>query len=303
MNEYRDQMANMQDAWDAAAEGEAFDSIPPGLYTCRLVSAELGTNSNEGLQVVVQFAVCEGEHVNETITDWQQLSTEQGPRFFRLFVETMGFEFPSKPDEVENLCAQMSQAKPGCTVKVTKQKDSNYNRIRVTGRVSDDQLPDIVGVGDDIPYEAPSTAATEEPNPDVPEQSDQRADLDAFCLANEIEVNDAMSDADVIKEICAFDYPNVEEFTPQELALLRTIGALPAEEEKPKSKAKAKKKQPKTPEFDWDAALVDLARQNDIKVGRRTVAEIVKEMANDYDWSDTKDEDDLKVLRHFNIIK
>lgn len=298
MSEYAKQLDAMTEAWNDAAEGPVFAAIPPGSYTCRLMSAELGRNANEGLQVVIQFMICDGELANQPITDWQQLdASEMGPRFFRGFVETMGFEFPASPSDIENLCAQMSQAKPGCIVRVTKQKDSDYNRVRVTQRVPDSELPDLVE--DDIQYESPA-ASSESTTESTPTQSDQRADLDSFCLANEIEVNDGMSDTDVIKQICGYEYSKPEELTPQERALLVDIGAITLPDEKPKKKAAKKKTEP---ERDWDTDLKKIAKHTGLTVGRRSVPDLVNEMIGEYDWSEVDDEDDLVVLRHFNIVK
>ncbi len=308
MSEYTKQLEAMDEVWAEASEGPAFVSIPPGSYTCRLMSAELGKNANEGLQVVVQYLICEGEHANQTITDWQQLdASEVSPRFFRGFVETMGFEFPSKPSGVEELCAQMSQAKPGCIVRVSKQKNSDYNRIRVTQRVPDSELPDIVEE-DEIPYESTGTAKTAgtTESADAPDgaQSDHRADMDAFCLSTEIDVNDSMSDEEVAKEICAYDYPDLSQLTPQECTLLVGLGAIidaRAPDETPKKKAP--KKKTAEPRRDWDGDLKKIAKHTGLTIGRRPVPDLVNEMIGEYDWSEVDDEDDLVVLKHFNIVK
>lgn len=224
---FQDRLEKMNSDWGTRKDA-AVGGVTPGTYNTRLQSAELGQNSKEALQVVVEYLVMEGEQAGNVARDYMQLETDKGPGFFRRWCETLGFECPNDSREIENTLAEIVAAAPGVRIKITPRKDSDFTNIRVLKRLDDDDIPAVPvdpsadHGNDDDAYDPDATTATVE---DISGGSSDptRVDLEKleiFCTAYGLTDVD---ESNAKQKLSAFGW-NVTGVTADEADLLHSLG-------------------------------------------------------------------------------
>ena len=149
-NPYSNRLAAMQKEWGSREEPS---KVEDGEYLMRLQSAELTESQSSGKLMIKRVHVIQdGEFRGETITDYMQLETEKGPFFVAKWIEQMGEEIPAQAQELANVVAKISRAKPAYTAEIKTSKDFKNVRIK--------ELVTIEGEAAEPEEDAPAAPAT-----------------------------------------------------------------------------------------------------------------------------------------------
>jgi hypothetical protein len=129
MGDFANRLAAMNQSW--SERGKSGASVPPGIYTMLLQSAELGeSQSSNKLQIHREHLILEGEYQGQVIHDYLQLETEMGPRFVSRWIELMGFTPPDDPQQLEDVVAAIAAAAPTYQAQVKVSGDFTNVNIR-----------------------------------------------------------------------------------------------------------------------------------------------------------------------------
>ena len=127
-------LSGMDDAWDKGGQEEP--KIPPGIYRMQLLSARLQVSGNGNLMIRRGWSIIEGEYDCETVYDNCMVSTPQGPRFTRMWIEQMGSTSPGKPSELGAVVDEIVERAPVISGKVTH-SESGFTNVRVEKLLED----------------------------------------------------------------------------------------------------------------------------------------------------------------------
>jgi hypothetical protein len=127
-NPFTNRLAAMNKEWQRREEPS---KVTDGEYLMRLQSADLQESQSSGkLQIKRVHVIQDGEFRGETITDYMQLETEKGPFFVAKWIEQMGEEVPAQAQDLANIVAKISRAKPAYTAEIKSSKDFKNVRIK-----------------------------------------------------------------------------------------------------------------------------------------------------------------------------
>jgi len=206
----------------------------------QLQNAELVESQTSGrLQIHREHLVLEGESQGEVVHDYMQLETDKGPFFIGMWLSRMGVEVPEEAEKLEEVLADLVQQAPMYTAKITI-SDGGFTNVRVLKKL-ESQMPEA------------EAEAEAEPEAEEESSDEVTTKLLAFAQAQDLEVEENASAADLITAITAWDWAAAE-LTKDEIELLKSIEAsIVYPEKKP-----APKVQPKPvlkPAVKWQAVL------------------------------------------------
>jgi len=135
--EYEDRLGAMHD-FDKRSEPKP--PVPDGSYEMQITGCSLEESQNSGrLQICRSFLIISGPENTETVKDYMQLETEQGPRFIKDFFEAMGYPAFKGAKEVGAICDHIELNNPTVLagVKTNKQGFTNIRIKRILGEKPD----------------------------------------------------------------------------------------------------------------------------------------------------------------------
>lgn len=255
---FREKLTQLQKQWERSTETAG--KVPPGLYHARLQEASLAESAAGRLQVHREFLILEGEHEGRVLHDYMQLETEQGPTFIRRWIEQMGYNAPSKADELEETIDAINQEAAELQIKVVHSGDFVNVRIQRVLAVTPQPAKPTVSAKAPVAAAAPAPApaqgglfsgktpppvqapvnsqAQAKPTGKVPvkvgkatqakeePEAPELVKLIAFAQGQGLEpaVTEASSYDEVVDVITNYSF-EVSELLPDEVAMLKAIGA------------------------------------------------------------------------------
>ena len=103
------------DGWSKAAESAAkpFENMPAGKYMCTVVGAELCEAGTDGhLQIKWTYRVEEGDHQNENIYEYMDMSEMDRLKWYFIRMNKFGIDAASiGPEKTEELLEELVAAK------------------------------------------------------------------------------------------------------------------------------------------------------------------------------------------------
>lgn len=128
-NEIKDRLKKMDENWKQGKQAMA--SIPDGIYTMQLLSANLRISESSGkLSIMREHTVIEGEYTGEVVRDFMSLETPQGPRFVSQWIEQMGWQSPDDSSDLMDTIEAISNEHPCYTASVKTNGDFQNIRIK-----------------------------------------------------------------------------------------------------------------------------------------------------------------------------
>lgn len=159
---FKKKLSSMAENWDLAKEaGPGFSKFPDGTYKFQLQNAEIVESQSSGkLQVHREHLCIEGEQAGDALHDWLNLEHEVGLQIAMTWIEQMGHEIPDKPEQLEEVIANIAECAPIYTGRV-KNTDDGFTNLRVTKLLEGEAEPIAEEAEEDEGEEAPSYSLEE----------------------------------------------------------------------------------------------------------------------------------------------
>lgn len=127
--EYNERLKKMQETWDSGREQAP--TVPPGLYTMQLQSAEVVASQSSGkLMIRREHLILEGEHENTVVYDYLMIETEKGPFWIARWLESMDGEAPEQATELPAAVEEVAGRAPIYTGKVVV-SNGGFTNVRI----------------------------------------------------------------------------------------------------------------------------------------------------------------------------
>lgn len=97
--------------------------VEEGEYVARLTKAFIKESSQGNLFIRREHTIIDGEYTGVIIYDNMMLETDLGPAFIRRWIDTLGYNQPEEPEELEDFCDAAVKDAPTCHVRVRHSGD------------------------------------------------------------------------------------------------------------------------------------------------------------------------------------
>lgn len=162
--------------WKKARERKPdYDNVlSDGVYTAKLVKAELGESRSKGrLQVAFGAVIASGEYKGEKHNWWSGLETEDNMMYFQRDLARLGKEVPDDPTELEDVLGELEKEKPTIKVKlITKGEYQNTRILKLVGEDEDEE----VGVDEEEAEEPEEEEEEEEKEEESNDEDEEKAE-------------------------------------------------------------------------------------------------------------------------------
>jgi len=242
--EYEDRLGAMTD-WSKKAEPKP--PVPDGGYEMQITGCTIEESQNSGrLQICRNFLIISGPENSESVRDYMQLETEQGPRYVNDFFETLGYPAFRNAKEIGAICDHIELKNPIVVgkVKTNKQGFTNIRVARITGEKPDYKPMfgdnNVAPVPEEVEaqIDPPVTANESQPESDAkvaqPPKAKAKAKsvavtqdaLRAFCATYQIAIRDDWDDEAISKELREYEWSVANDtISPENAELLKAVGA------------------------------------------------------------------------------
>jgi len=237
MSDYSKKLAGMKNAYDDSQN--QYDSmfggakVPAGNYTAKLQSAVIKESQSSGrLMIAREHLLVQGEFTNITIYDNIMLETPMGFTFVRRWIDMMGYEQPERPEDLEDIVAEIAEDAP--MVKIRIKHSGDFVNVSVI------EVLDGEGTAEEESVDTSTEEVTEDAGDETSELLDK---LREFCIKEDIELSDDDDEESLKEKIDGFEYPE-DKLEEWQVELLTELGQEEniARKEKPKPKPVAKPK-------------------------------------------------------------
>lgn len=160
-------LAKAMKNWKKAKERKpSFENVvTDGVYTAKLVRAEMGESQGSGrLQVSMRAVIAGGEYKGENVNWYLGLETEDNIMFFQRDLVRLGKEVPDDPTDLEDVLKELEDEKP--TMRIQLRTKGEFQNVRILK---------LVGAEDEE-TESETEEEAEEPEE---EESDEEAEKEA----------------------------------------------------------------------------------------------------------------------------
>lgn len=165
MSKYSEALALMQEEW-AMSQGQydqqfGGEQIEEGVYECRLQSAALRlSKANSNLMIGREHLITKGTMQGRVIYDQLMMTSARNMVYVRHWIEMMGYQAPTDPEEVEATVEAIVAERADVKVRVTK--DGDYTNAEVVELLGVNSSPESDGeVTAEVTAEATAEATAE----------------------------------------------------------------------------------------------------------------------------------------------
>lgn len=172
-------LAKAMKAWKKAKERKPdYDNVvTDGVYTAKLIRAEMGESQGSGrLQVAMRAVISSGEYKGENVNWYPGLETEDNIMYFQRDLVRLGKEVPDDPSDLEDVLKELEEEEP--TIRIQLKTKGEYQNVRILKLVGADEEDE---------------AESEEP-------SDEEAETEAEDTAEEDAEEEASEEAEEASE-------------------------------------------------------------------------------------------------------
>lgn len=234
-SELNQALRSMRDRW-SSGKGE-LPGPPAGVYRMQLQNAEMQVSSSGNPMVRREHLILDGQFTGEVVFDFISLSNELGDYNLSRWIEMMGYERPTDPEELPETIEAIATDTP--TVQGRVRVARGFRNVDVQ------RLLDTSGVVPEEEYADEEEVEVEEEEAPEDGEEEEEEDKDTsvlveFCEACDIDgVTSETSEEDIVQILQEYEW-NADELTPEEQELLEGYG-IEVVKPKPKTKTKAKK--------------------------------------------------------------
>lgn len=205
---FEKKLKKAQALWKKASEMKPdFDNvITDGVYTGKLVRAELGESQKGRLQVAWRVVVNSGEYKGENINWWSGLETENNIMYFRRDLVRLGKEAPEDPTELEEILEELENEK--LTVRVQIKTNGEFQNVRILKLVDADEddteeedAKDVGGSEDEDIEESQDNSEEEKDNEEEESSEDDEDEEDEDESEEESEDDESDDDSEEVPEV------------------------------------------------------------------------------------------------------
>ena len=236
----------LKSAWKTAHETKdefsGFATYEDGRYFAALTDASRGESKASGRdQVVFEFTFLDGDYKGKTVRDFNGLDRAESIPFLIRKIESMGFEAPEDPDDLEDLLKKMVKAHPKFRI-ILKTK-GEYQNLYIDKLLEEGEAPELEG-GD--PAHEKVSKEKPAPKPEAPAATEAATEGDDLAVGMKVKCLD-----DENKEIGVGEVKSIDEDTTEVVVKLDTgksiivlaekLRLLPKETPKAKGGLKLKK--------------------------------------------------------------
>jgi hypothetical protein len=233
LSAWGDRLKAMQDGVKAAMENynpSAYVQVPDGVYIAK-ETCEFNETKAGKLRINRRFTIIEGEQTNLSVFDGLVIEdNETGLHIARRWVEQHGYEWPEEDmSSLEGIINEINTTAPTVKIrsKTTESSDGTRTFTNVTvsqileGYESQQDATDTA-IADDANNADPNAKSADEQQ--LAEDDEERQSLLVLAASHGIDdVNDSMSKDDIAAALAGWQF-NDDEITPDENALLESIG-------------------------------------------------------------------------------
>ncbi len=130
-------LAKSKDKWNASKQQAKtlFEKVPEGEYVFKSGGFTIvPSNSSGNLMIKRKHIVMDGDHKGASVYDNMMIETDLGMAFIRRWLEIVGVTPPDNPEELVDICAELT--KNGYIAKGSVKHSGEYVNVRIEELIS-----------------------------------------------------------------------------------------------------------------------------------------------------------------------
>lgn len=187
-------LAKAAKLWKAAQKMKPeFDNVvTDGIYTGKLIKAEMGESQKGRLQVCFRVEVAGGEYKGEKVTWYSGLETENNMMYFQRDIVRLGKEVPEDPSDLEGVLKELEKEKP--VIRIQLKTSGEFQNVRILKLVED--ADEEVETDEEVEEEVEEDEAEEESDDEEAEDEESDDEDDEEAAEEESEEEDDEDEED-----------------------------------------------------------------------------------------------------------